>query len=99
MITNINKKVICIKDIPSNIIEEAIFILKTDSNSCNEKIEKRRKEIIENEAENFLRDYMDDIPEYEATEEKESFKSKRIKAILISIGAVVLCYLISLLFR
>ena len=42
---------------------------------------------------------MDDIPEYEATEEKESFKSKRIKAILISIGAVALCYLISLLFR
>ena len=25
-----NKKVICVKDIPSNLIEEAIFILKSD---------------------------------------------------------------------
>lgn len=99
MITNINKKVICVKDIPSNIIEEAIFILKTDVASPNEKIEKKRKEIVENEAKSFLKDYMDDIPQYEEAEEKKNYKNIRIKAIIISISAVVLCYLISLLFR
>lgn len=99
MITNINKKVICVKEIPSNIIEEAIFILKTDVTSSNEKVEKKRKEIIESEAQNFLKDYMDNIPEYEIDEEKKDFKSVKIKAILITIGAVALCYLVSLLFK
>ncbi len=54
MITNGNKKVICIKDIPSNIIEEAIFILKTDEKN-NEKA--RRKEFAMREAECFVTDY------------------------------------------
>lgn len=99
MITNTNKKVICVKDIPSNIIEEAIFILKTDITSSSEKIEKKRKEIIESEAQNFLKDYMDEIPEYEINEEKRDFKNTKIKVILVTIGVVALCYLISLMFK
>lgn len=54
MITNGNKKVICIKDIPSNIIEEAIFILKADEKSTGKA---RRKEFAMREAESFVTDY------------------------------------------
>ena len=32
-----NKKVICVRDIPSNLIEEAIFILKSDDEIENKK--------------------------------------------------------------
>lgn len=102
MITNTNKKVICIKDIPSNLIEEAIFILKTDIDASNEKLKKKRKEIIENEAESLLNDYMDDVSdydyEYETETEKLNFRNKKIKAILITVSAVIVCYLLSLLF-
>lgn len=102
MITNTNKKVICIKDIPSNLIEEAIFILKTDIDASNEKLKKKRKEIIENEAESLLNDYMDDVSdydyEYENENEKLNFRNKKIKAILITVSAVIVCYLLSLLF-
>ncbi len=102
MITNTNKKVICIKDIPSNLIEEAIFILKTDIDASNEKLKKKRKEIIENEAESLLNDYMDDVSdydyEYENETEKLNFRNKKIKAILITVSAVIVCYLLSLLF-
>ncbi len=104
MITNTNKKVICIKDIPSNLIEEAIFILKTDIDASNEKLKKKRKEIIENEAESLLNDYMDDVSDYdyeyenENETEKLNFRNKKIKAILITVSAVIVCYLLSLLF-
>lgn len=102
MITNTNKKVICIKDIPSNIIEEAIFILKTDIDASNEKLKKKRKEIIENEAESLLNDYMNDVSdyeyEYENETEKINFRNKKIKTILITVSAVIVCYLLSLLF-
>ncbi len=104
MITNTNKKVICIKDIPSNLIEEAIFILKTDIDASNEKLKKKRKEIIENEAESLLNDYMDDVSDYdyeyenETETEKLNFRNKKIKAILITVSAVIVCYLLSLLF-
>ena len=104
MITNTNKKVICIKDIPSNLIEEAIFILKTDIDASNEKLKKKRKEIIGNEAESLLNDYMDDVSDYdyeyenETETEKLNFRNKKIKAILITVSAVIVCYLLSLLF-
>ena len=104
MITNTNKKVICIKDIPSNLIEEAIFILKTDIDASNEKLKKKRKEIIENEAESLLNDYMDDVSDYDYEYENENeieklnFRNKKIKAILITVSAVIVCYLLSLLF-
>ena len=51
MITNTNKNIICVKDIPSNIIEEAIFILKPN---VDEECVDMRKEIAREEAEEFL---------------------------------------------
>ena len=41
-----NKKVICVRDIPSNLIEEAIFILKSDDEIENKKTKESRKQII-----------------------------------------------------
>ena len=40
-----NKKVICVKDIPSNLIEEAIFILKSDDEIANKKTKESRKQM------------------------------------------------------
>lgn len=58
MTSNTNKNVICVKDIPSNIIEEAIFILKEDVDEDTVDI---RKEIARDEAEEFLTEYVFDL--------------------------------------
>lgn len=58
MTSNTNKNVICVKDIPSNIIEEAIFILKEDVDGDAVDI---RKEIARDEAEEFLTEYVFDL--------------------------------------
>ena len=46
MISNLSKNVICVKELPSNLIEEAFFILKMSENKLDDKYEKKRKEII-----------------------------------------------------
>ena len=52
MIMHVGKKIICMKDIPSNLIEEAIFILKPNvTQKENDKFENKTKEIILDEAE------------------------------------------------
>ncbi|MBQ9280039.1 MAG: hypothetical protein IJ215_03210 [Clostridia bacterium] len=95
MITNVNKKVICVKDIPSNIIEEAIFILKNDiSFEKNEKRKTNRKEIATNEAEDFLKDYIYQMEKEEMKEKEENNLVRKImKIALIAVGGVLACYL------
>lgn len=61
MIMHSDKKVICIKDIPSNIIEEAIFILKENSSYDKEEKLERNNEIILSEAENIVEEYINKI--------------------------------------
>ena len=56
MISNVNKNVIFIKNIPSNIIEEAIFILKEDASET--RVEEKL-DIAKDEAEMILQDYID----------------------------------------
>lgn len=56
MISNVNKNVIFVKNIPSNIIEEAIFILKEDVSDA--RIEEKL-DIAKGEAEMILQDYID----------------------------------------
>lgn len=71
MIMHMGKKIICIKDIPSNIIEEAIFILKSDElKKRNPKLEMKTKEIILDEAEVIVDEYVKKIQE-EKNREKE----------------------------
>ncbi len=100
MITDIGKKIISIKDIPSNIIEEAIFILKSDVNNVkNEKIRDKQKEIVRAEAEDFVKDYVIKIQEdTEAKKQEKYLKNVKIKAMLISIIAVISCLIIGKIF-
>ena len=81
MIMHSDKKIICVKDIPSNIIDEAIFILKENvMENQKEKNEERNKEIILNEAEEIVEDYISKIQE---DEEKE------IEAKIINYAALI----------
>lgn len=96
MITNINKKVICVKDIPSNLIEEAIFILKTDT-STNKTNNEKRKEIAQKEAEDFLSEYLSKFRK-DNIEEKNNKKIRKTKLniALITVAIVVTCYILFL---
>ena len=101
MNTSINKKVICVKDIPSNLIEEAIFILKTDSeNITNEKINLMRKEIILKETEELVQEYEDEFEKIEIEDEEIEIKyNKDLKIKIVLVGILITClgYLISLI--
>ena len=55
MTMNLGKKIISVKDIPSNLIEEAIFILKSDV--IESKDTAIKKEIILSEAEDIVNEY------------------------------------------
>lgn len=92
MITNINKKVICVKDIPSNIIEEAFFILKSEVNSPkNEKTKINRKEIATREAEVFLEEYMKKFEkENQYKDKKSTLMNKIFGVLLIAIGLITI---------
>lgn len=93
-----NKKVICVKDIPSNLIEEAIFILKSDDEIANKKTKESRKQIILRETEDFVKKYTDEFSrlkndEKDVIEYKKDLKSK---IILCGVLVVAMCYLVSL---
>lgn len=104
MITRINKNVICIKDIPSNLIEEAIFILKT--NNGKEKsfsIKSKNKDIIMSEVNEIIKDCSDKLEIERETakmqERNERAKLKRIKVNVTTIAIVItiISFLISLI--
>ena len=96
MNTHTNKKVVCVKDIPSNLIEEAIFILKSDVIEDKRGI---RKEIILKETEDLVREYSDEFDnmEVEYQEEKNIKTDLKLKIVLSAILVVLVCYLISII--
>ncbi len=99
MISNLNKNVICIKDIPSNLIEEAFFVLKINKNELDESKESKRKIIIMNEINEIIKEYSGKFQiEKEKQKKKECEKTTRIKRaklnILLSIGLFVLVCII-----
>jgi hypothetical protein len=105
MITRISKKVICIKDIPSNLIEEAIFILKTnDKNDASDKPsqKKRGSDLILREAEEIVNEYVGKFQkEFESERrvtERKKYNIERLKmnALGLSLIFVGVCILISL---
>ena len=72
MIMHVGKKIICMKDIPSNLIEEAIFILKPNvTQKENDKFENKTKEIILDEAEYIVEQYAIKLNE---KKDEENFK-------------------------
>lgn len=94
MISNVNKNVIFVKNIPSNIIEEAIFILKEDSTETRVET---RLDIAKNEAELILQDYVDNEIVSELKEKSaEENKKNKLKKIFI-IAMCVLGILIGLI--
>lgn len=96
MNTHTNKKVVCVKDIPSNLIEEAIFILKSDVIEDKRGI---RKEIILKETEELVREYSDEFDNMEIDDEEEkNIKTDlKLKIVLSAILVVLVCYLISII--
>lgn len=90
MVTKINKNVLLVKEIPSNLIEEAILILKTD----DKKIKQKTREILMIEANEIINDCSNKLQsEYDNLRkaEREAVNKKRRKKInLISIGGFIL---------
>lgn len=93
MIMHSDKKVVCIREIPSNIIEEAIFILKPNvAEDQNEIGEERTKDIILSEAEDIVDEYINkmqfDVEEDYIDSETEIFDLK--KEIVYIIGLLII---------
>ena len=88
MISNVDKNVIMIKDIPSNMIEEAIFILKEN---VSDKMLDAKIELAKSESELILQNYIDgEIEEsvkrkFEVEKENKNNKSKKILAVILAI--------------
>ena len=87
MISNVDKNVIMIKDIPSNMIEEAIFILKE---SVSDEMIDAKIELAKAESELILQNYIEEEistslkKKTEAAKEKKK-KSKKILGVIIAI--------------
>lgn len=100
MIMHLGKKIICVKDIPSNIIEEAIFILKTNVvDNKNTKLELKTKEIILDEAEEIVDEYIEKIhDERKIANQNNSEKLNQIKKEIIYILGlfIIACVCISI---
>lgn len=98
MLVNMGKKVICIKDIHSNLIEEAIFILKTNDKEPKAEFEHKTKEIILEEAENIISDYAFQVQISNSEEESNFKKLRQIKfeACYITALIVIVCICISI---
>lgn len=103
MITRINKNVICIKDIPSNLIEEAIFILKTSNGKEKSfTIKSKNKDIIMSEVNEIIKDCSNKLEIEQETakiqEKNDREKLKRIK-VNVTTAAIIIAivfFLISL---
>ena len=85
MISNTNKNIISVKDIPSNIIEEAIFILKPN---VDEEFVEIRKEIAKEEAEEFLGEYIFDLENMKKTNKKQNLKFN-YKFLILAVALVM----------
>lgn len=93
MITNVTKKMICVKDIPSNIIEEAIIILKKDvSIAKTQKLNAKRKEIITLETEEFMNEYIKKVEAEEMNSQKIIFQKKFVSIFFLAVLAIIACY-------
>ena len=100
MIMNLGKKIICVKDIPSNIIEEAIFILKSNVvENKNTKLEMRTKEIILDEAEGIVDEYLEKIQDEKNKQKKltdEKIKQIKKEVIYLTGLFIIACVCLSI---
>lgn len=77
MIMNLGKRIICIKEIPSNLIDEAIFILKPNATEKkNSALEEKTKQVIMNEAQDITNEYVNTL-QYEKNKEEQNVNCKK----------------------
>ena len=94
MISNVDKNIILIKNIPSNIIEEAIFILKENT---SEKMNEVQIELAKSESELILQNYIDgEVVKSLQDKSREDKKSKNIKKLFILSIFVIIYFFIRL---
>jgi len=90
MVTKLNKNVLLIKNVPSNLIEEVVVILKTEEKN----IKNKTKEILMLEAKEIINDCTLKLQnEYEIERKKEreiENKRKRQKANVVALGGFLL---------
>lgn len=85
MITKMNKNVLLVQDVPSNLIEEVILILKTE----DKKIKAKTKEILMAEANEIISDCSIKLQsEYDAVKKAQrdaEDKKRRLKMNILTI--------------
>lgn len=82
MITKMNKNVLLVQDVPSNLIDEVILILKTENKPVNNKT----KEILMLEANEIIQDCSIKLQsEYDAIRKAEREKQNRKQRIKMNI--------------
>ncbi len=100
MLTRLSKDVICVKDIQSNLIEEAFFILK--SNGLEEMdTNNKRRDIAMLEIGDLIEDYSTKLKieneQYrKETERKVKMKNTKMKIILLAMTFLVTCLIVVL---
>lgn len=91
MISNVDKNVILIKNIPSNMIEEAIFILKENT---SDRMNEIQIELAKSESELILQNYIDEeVIKSLKDKTNEDKKSKKMEKVFI-ICLVIAIFLI-----
>lgn len=91
------KNIIVLKDLPSNIIDEAIVILKNNKIKKNEKLENNNEYIntsIINEAKNVITEYIEKLEQPKKDKIKErrlllKYKKLQIFTILITVMMII----------
>lgn len=92
MISNVDKNIIMIKDIPSNMIEEAIFILKEN---VSDKMIDAKIELAKSESELFLQNYIDEEisdslqKKFEEDKKIQNKNKKKTNGIIAAVLAII----------
>ena len=107
MDTSQMKNIVVLRNIPSNIVEEAIVVLKSnktvkqlkyiEKNNCIEKNEKKEKskEYILKEAEMVIANYISSVETRKNTNSKNIIKKyKRLKLVTLVLSGIMLLYTI-----
>ncbi|MBO5141724.1 MAG: hypothetical protein J6C46_01770 [Clostridia bacterium] len=90
MVTKLNKNVLVVQDVPSNLIEEVILILRTE----DKKIKNKTKDILMVEAKEIINDcsvkLQTEYDDRKRAEREEENKKKRQKMNLLTVAGFML---------
>jgi len=98
------KNIIILKNLPSNLIEEAIVILKQNKKlkfSNEEHMKDNKQNFIINEAQSVIADYISKVEEQDKSSKRQlnelKQKYKKLKVVSITLGILMLiCFVINL---